>query len=160
MDVILILANHSADIFASTPTVKMALIQQFGCDMQMKTAKNKPQVEITTNDPTFSPFPFLSMHGVTVHNLYLSGFNPHILGHFSSPIFHVSFATLPISSLSGPNGSVFLHLSFQFPSLIHPVILLLSLSQLALGLRPGGLFALEDHDGLYHSLHQCWGTAM
>lgn len=37
--------------------------------------------------------------------------------------------------------------------------MLLSLSQLALGLRPGGLSALEDHDGLHHCLHQCWGAA-
>lgn len=101
------------------------------------------------NDP-----PPPNMHGVNAHNLYWSG---DILLIFRALVPQFSlcfFATLPISSLSGPSGSISLYLSFPFPFLIHPFILLLSLSQLALGLRPGGLSAPEDRDGLRRCLCQ------
>lgn len=64
------------------------------------------------------------MNSVTVHNLYLSRFySAHFLGTLVLPFALCFFATLPISSLSSPNGFVSLHSSFHFPSLIHPFIL-------------------------------------
>lgn len=47
-------------------------------------------------------------------------------------------------------------LSIPYPSL-HPACVLPFLSQLPPGLPPGGLFTLEDGDGLYHCLKYCWG---
>lgn len=36
----------------------------------------------------------------------------------------------------------------------------MSLTQLSLGLCPGGLFALKGHDSLHHCLYQCWGVTI
>ncbi len=127
-----------------------------------KWQENKPQVENTTNDPVYLSPPCFSLFMVWLYiiracQVLLCSF----LGHFSCPIFSVflchtpnllsvrsKWLCLPVSLLS---------ISFLYSSL-HPAAV--SLSQLALGLRPGGLFALKDHDGLHHCLHQCWGAAM
>lgn len=151
----LILANRSAGIRAATPTEIMALIQQFSHDMQMQMAKLKIIQMILTF--LCSSLRMLWLYTICTCQVFLPA---HFQGSLVLPFSLCFFATLPISTLSGPNGSACLHCSFQFPTLIHPFILLLSLSQLALGFHPGGLFALEGHDGLHHFVHQCWGAAV
>lgn len=67
---------------------------------------------------------FLSMHGVTVHNLYLSGFTPLILGHFGSPFFSVLLCHSPNLLSVRPKWlclpASLLSISFRYSS-IHPV---------------------------------------
>lgn len=110
-------------------------------------------VENTTTNPSM-PSCFSLMSGTKMRNLSLSGFKLHFGGIPAHLIFSLCyFAPLPISARSGPSGSIALYLSFQFPALSHPSVLPPPLSQLALGLGTGGLFALEDHDGLHHFLH-------
>lgn len=101
------------------------------------------------------PSCFSLMSGMKMRNLSLSSFKLHVGGIRAHLIFSLCyFAPLPISARSGPSGSIALYLSFQFPALSHPSVLPLPLSQLALGLGTGGLFALEDHHGLHHFLHR------
>lgn len=168
----LILSHHSPDIFLSNPTEIIESVQQFGHHMQIKMRKNKAQVENTTKDPLgtkikencSSTFPHWFslctawLYTICICQVLLCLF----FWHFSSPIFSV-FLCYTLSLLSvKPKWlclTAFL-LSISFPySSLHPA-LLLSPSQLALGLYPGGLFALKDHDGLHYCLQQCWGTAM
>lgn len=77
------------------------------------------------------------------------------LGHSSSPVFSLFLCHTPNLLSVRPK---WLHLpvsllSISFPhSSLHPAAV--SLPQLALGLRPGGLSAPEDHDGLHRCLCQ------
>lgn len=114
--------------------------------MQIKMWQNKAQRGKTISCSSVALV--LPDSGGKVHNLYLSA-------------LVLPFLSLPRSQspLSSPNRFTSFLVSISFPqSSLHPVPL--SSSQLALGLDPGGLSALKDHDGLPYHLQQCWDGAM
>lgn len=141
----------------------MVSIPQFSLDMWLQKNHN-PFGHQDKENRAGLPVPAVSRCAWydCTQSLHVRFCSAHFLGHFTSPIFSVFLCHTPNLLSVKPKWlclpASLLSISFPYSSL-HPVRLL-SPPQLALGLCPGGLFALEDHDSLRQCLHRCWGTAM